>query len=86
MRRCRYCTQRPEGDVDEVTLRLRALWTVLVTDPATASEPELVDEQLLDWLAAAGSSRPARLPSPPRVAGQAAHSPGRRSAGCRSRI
>lgn len=50
MRQCRYTT-RSEGDVDDVALRLLALWTILTATPASVVDD--ADDQLLDWVAAA---------------------------------
>jgi hypothetical protein len=58
LNRCRYTKHHMEGDIDDVILRVSALWLIVTATPV--SEGLLADEQLLDWVAAAGTRRAAR--------------------------
>lgn len=72
-RQCRYTTHQPHDNVDDVALRLKALWTILTTnEPLVIGEA--ADDRLLDWVASTSTRsraarRPCRHTGPVRPAG-----------------
>lgn len=56
MGRCRYTGHRPQSDAERAALRLSALWKV-IREPPPGDGGIGVDDQLLDWVARAGTPR-----------------------------